>query len=108
MKKKTYYSFPDIAYQDWVGLDDGDTYECHECNEEIEFPKVKCPDCGSIHKIEYGKLEMRRAVIVKRKDYFPKYNHQLPEPVMTGTQELTLLQRLKVTGKTIKELVWRS
>lgn len=66
-KKKVFRSFEKIAYSDWLGSDHmhDEGFECCECGEAIEYPKRKCPDCGTTYRYERASLELIRPVVVK-------------------------------------------
>lgn len=63
--KKVFDTFEKIAYQDWVGTGEFESYECTFCGNDIDFPKRKCLDCGAMYTFEKATLQLIRPVKLK-------------------------------------------
>lgn len=63
--KKVFDTFEKIAYQDWMGTGEFESYECSFCGEDIDFPKRKCSDCGAMYTFERATLQLIRPVKLK-------------------------------------------
>ncbi|TXG81680.1 MAG: hypothetical protein E6R13_05985 [Spirochaetes bacterium] len=85
--KKIFDTFEQIAYKDWVGLGEFESYECTFCGNDIDFPKRKCPECGALHTFEKATLELIRPVQVKEgkipptPEYVIKWRKELEEEI---------------------------
>lgn len=90
-KKKTVFdTFEKIAYKDWVGTGEFESYECGFCGEDIDFPKRKCHECGATYTFERATLQLIRPVMIKDGEVKPT-----PEYILKWREELNAVAESK-------------